>query len=78
MPTATLPAQEEFLLVVGDRIRHWRQLRGLTQAQLAERVGVSRLTINEYEQGKKNMPLHTAECIRIVLGLRSVRTLTLR
>jgi transcriptional regulator with XRE-family HTH domain len=33
----------------GDRVRKARELAGLTQAQLAERMGVSRKTIKNYE-----------------------------
>ena len=34
-----------------NRLREAREARGLTQAQLAERIGVSRKTINTVENG---------------------------
>ena len=36
---------------LSNRLRHLRAERGLTQAALAERVGVSRKTINTVENG---------------------------
>ena len=37
--------------VLGNRLKDLRSERGLTQAELAERVGVSRKTINTVENG---------------------------
>ena len=36
---------------LGVRLKEWRTAAGLTQAELAERVGVSRKTINTVENG---------------------------
>jgi putative transcriptional regulator len=36
---------------LGNRLREWRGEKELTQAQLAELVGVSRKTINTVENG---------------------------
>jgi putative transcriptional regulator len=36
---------------LGNRLRAAREARGLTQAQLAERIGVSRKTVNTVENG---------------------------
>jgi putative transcriptional regulator len=36
---------------LGNRIRAAREARGLTQAELAARVGVSRKTVNTVENG---------------------------
>ena len=36
---------------LGNRIREARDARGLTQAELAERIGVSRKTVNTVENG---------------------------
>jgi len=32
-------------------IKDWRQYRGLTQAQLADRLGISQATLSRYEAG---------------------------
>jgi putative transcriptional regulator len=37
---------------LGDLVRSARQARGLNQQELADRLGVSRLWINEFERGK--------------------------
>ena len=42
---------EEYKL--GQRIREFRLLRGLTQDQLAEKVGMERANISNYENGTK-------------------------
>lgn len=36
---------------LGNKLREAREAAGLTQAQLAERIGVSRKTINTVENG---------------------------
>lgn len=38
--------------VVGERVRERREAAGLTQAELAQRVYVSRQTVNNWETGK--------------------------
>lgn len=35
----------------GDRVRRFRRLRGLTQSELAERIGLDRKTVNRLEAG---------------------------
>jgi UDP-N-acetylglucosamine 1-carboxyvinyltransferase len=52
LPTTTAPLRE-----VGALIRGARQGKGLTQSQLAERVGTSQSAINRIEQGGQNMSL---------------------
>lgn len=36
---------------LGNRLKQWRAAKNLTQAQLAELIGVSRKTINTVENG---------------------------
>jgi len=36
---------------LGNRLKQWRAARNMTQAQLAEVIGVSRKTINTIENG---------------------------
>ncbi len=52
LPTTAAPLRE-----VGALIRGARQGKGLTQSQLAERVGTSQSAINRIEQGGQNMSL---------------------
>lgn len=52
---------------IGDRIRAARERMQLTQAELAEKVGVSRATVSNWEQGVS--PRSSGGLIRDVLGL---------
>lgn len=44
---------------VGMRLRQARQLRGLTQFDLAQMVGMSRASIANIESGRQRLMLHT-------------------
>lgn len=39
-------------IMYGKRIRDERQLKGLTQAQLAEKIGITQSTLGKYEREK--------------------------
>ena len=52
----------------GNNIRFFRKKRGLTQSQLAERIGETRQTVYKYETGKvQTVPYHKLEKIASVL-----------
>ena len=53
---------------VGENIRRYRKLRGMTQAQLAEAVGVTRQTIGLIESGGYNPTLNLCIAICRALG----------
>src|SRR6478735_11712688 len=55
--TAALPIAPDPLAAVGSLVRSARQGRGLTQAQLAERLGTSQSAIHRIEQGSQNVSL---------------------
>ena len=52
---------------MNDTMRSVRQKHGLSQAELAKKVGVSRQTVNMVENGEYNPTL--ALCIRICRAL---------
>ena len=55
---------------MGERIRKYRRTRRLSQQALADEVGVSRLTINELENGvRTTMTTDTAKRLARVLGV---------
>ena len=55
----------------GDRIRYYRELRGLTQVELAKLVGVGHPTISKWENNKlTNIPWDRIERLSIVLGVK--------
>lgn len=52
---------------LGEEVVTWRKLRGLTQAQLADRSGVARNTLNRLERGDSG--ISTENLFRILRGL---------
>ncbi len=54
------------------RIRYFRQEMGITQKDLAERVEVSRQTINALENGKYNPSLLLAHNITKILNKKHI------
>lgn len=54
-------------------IRNFRQKKGLSQAQLAERVGVDQSQISRMENGDVSPTLKTLGKIADVLGVKTAR-----
>jgi transcriptional regulator with XRE-family HTH domain len=52
---------------LGERIRSLREKRGLTQAGLAERTGLSVIFVRKLETGERNASFETLERIARVL-----------
>jgi transcriptional regulator with XRE-family HTH domain len=65
----------------GERIAAVRKARGLTQAQLAERIGIIQSLISDYESGRRRlyaeMLIRIAQVLRVsvdeLLGLKAAR-----
>lgn len=53
-----------------NNLKHYRTAAGLSQAQLAEQVGISHRTLQDYEQGRK--PLEKAAAITVLNMARSL------
>ena len=51
-----------------EYLTKFRNLRGYTQAQMAEKLGISRSTYTNYESGNRSPDLETLEHISDVLG----------
>lgn len=47
----------DFITLVGREISIRRGLKNMTQAQLAERLGVKNVTVSDYELGKVDFPI---------------------
>lgn len=64
--------QESFLLGIEELIHKRREALGITQAQLAERIGVARCSIANIEAGRQDFPVSrlpaVAAMLRIGLG----------
>ena len=56
-------------MILGQRIKFFREQLGLTQLQLAEKAGVSSKAIGRYEQGNRTPPVDIAQRIATALGL---------
>lgn len=56
-------------LSVGKRIKALRKTKGLTQEQLAEKLGVQRATISNYEIGRRSPHLKELEKLANILGV---------
>ncbi len=54
---------------VGNKIKILRKTRGLTQQQLADKLGIQRATISNYEIGRRSPHLKELENIANVLGV---------
>lgn len=61
-----------FLRRFGDMIREGRIAKGLSQRQLALRVGMKQPDISRIEEGKKNVTLFTLTRLCQVLGIKRV------
>jgi DNA-binding XRE family transcriptional regulator len=58
------------LEVFGGKLRRVRDDAGLTQGELAERVGLQLRTVQKWEAGKINVPMVTLYRIQRALGCR--------
>lgn len=53
---------------VGERIRHIREEKGLTQAVVAEQAAISQAMLSQIERGTKNPSLQVAKEISNIIG----------
>lgn len=53
---------------VGLIIREARKSKALTQKELAERIGVSKTIITNYEAGRQNLTIDTLQKVADALG----------
>jgi transcriptional regulator with XRE-family HTH domain len=71
------PAIRRANRLVGEDIARWRKLRGLTQAQVADRSGVSRDTLTRLEGGDGGVSLENVLKVLRGLGILDVLTTAL-
>lgn len=57
-----------FFVVLGNRIVRLRKDRLLTQAQLAETLGISQPTMNAYKLGQRRVPVSALPVLARALG----------
>lgn len=56
-------------VLIGKNICKFREQQGMTQAQLAEKIGVGTSYISRIERGEKSMKLYTLYSLAEVLGV---------
>lgn len=66
---ALLPRLQRRLESLGERVRTARQRRGLTEALVAERAGMSRMTLRGIENGRPGVTMGAYVAVLQVLGL---------
>lgn len=66
---ALLPRLQRRLASLGERVRAARQRRGLTEALVAERAGMSRMTLRGIEKGRPGVTMGAYAAVLQVLGL---------
>jgi transcriptional regulator with XRE-family HTH domain len=65
--TLRLPLYPE--LTLGNRVRKWRLERGLFQVDLAKRVGVSEMTIVNWEKGRTRPTKKNFKRLKGIMGI---------
>ncbi len=75
MTSNSIDEVDAFYIEVGRRIRGARGDRGLTQADLAERVGLTRTSVTNLEAGRQRMPLHIFATLADALGVEPAQLL---
>jgi transcriptional regulator with XRE-family HTH domain len=63
---------------LGDRLRHWREKRGLTQAEVGKLTGLHRNTVARFERGILNPSVQTLARLARALEVSSDVLLGLR
>ncbi len=61
--------QDRLYAMIGEHLKSHREVRGLTQLQLAERVGLERTSITNIERGRQKLPLHVLFEICRTIGI---------
>jgi transcriptional regulator with XRE-family HTH domain len=56
-------------VTVGRNVRIWRMAKGLTQAQLAKRLGLTFQQVQKYEIGSNRIPTSRLVKIAVILGV---------
>lgn len=70
--------EKSTMIQLGSRIRQARDRAGLTQEQLAERIGVSRTAVARYESGEIEPKLHNLAAIALALNVSADELLGIR
>lgn len=83
MPTPrklTRSVATDVIETIPARLTELRKLRGLTQVELAEKIGITRDLLSNYEQGRTHLTdeviIHLAQALRVsaddLLGIKKI------
>jgi transcriptional regulator with XRE-family HTH domain len=61
--------EHQLYRLIGSRLRDQRVAQGLSQAQLAEKIGMLRTSITNIEAGRQRVPIHVLYHICEVLSI---------
>jgi transcriptional regulator with XRE-family HTH domain len=61
--------EKAFFAQLGSQLARTRKAQDITQAQLAELLGVSQQTVNAYEVGRRRMPVSSLPILARHLGV---------
>ena len=66
-----LPELKEWTKAIGRRVAEFRKERGITQFELAEKLGVSQPDMSDYERGELRLHGYLIARIAEILGVRT-------
>jgi len=55
---------------VGENIRRWRSFKGFKQEHLALKIGISRVTLSKYENGRSEITFMQLQLIAEALDIQ--------
>ena len=64
----TTPKVEPIYGAISSRVRYMRETLGVTQEELAKRIGLTRTSLVNFENGNQRCMLHTIEDMARALG----------
>jgi transcriptional regulator with XRE-family HTH domain len=62
--------------VFASRLRQIRQVKGLSQEELADRAGLHRTYVGSVERGERNISIDNIECLANALEIDIIELLT--
>lgn len=60
---------KELLGIIGENVKKYREKSNLTQAELAEKVGIGPASVSRIERGEKRMKIETLDAFADALGI---------
>lgn len=64
------------MLEIGEIIKNCRKFRGVSQADLAKKAGITSVQVSRYERGENNPTFDTVQYMLEALGFRLELTTT--